>query len=1048
MESNGPTASKRDLQDLLLAGLTDEQKAAVRSRKRRVLLIAGAGSGKTEVMARRVAWWIVGGTPKDSIVAFTFTERAAEEIKFRIRKFVQKITPPGQDATLGGMYVGTIHGFCLKMLREIAPNVYHNYDVIDEGARLALVQRVYHWLLGLKAFETELGVGQYATIDEFLYAYDLLNEYDELDVELSQDPIPHIVGQEGEWVKAATLRTKIGTSKIAKAFAMPAARFYAYLRCRRFLDFSTSQSELTRLLRGSPRALDAIRKKISHVVVDEVQDINPVQDELIRAIVHKEGALTAVGDHRQAIFAWRGGRVEIMAKLYKEFKGTADAEVLELASNFRSTPRIIAIANRWAKTIGVEKPMSSPDMSHGNKKRSDFHKSHTGALEFPDRTAETRWIAQTIKQLVKVNGQRVGASHDRDSGQRGIAYADIAILLRSSTDARAYMLELERTGIPAVFRAGPDLFSQPEVLLFLAVMARMAGLDQFLGASWGNSLPNRIQIVLQCNPEPEAVIRAACRVLRRKGLALDRDVEARLLTSSELAHQRITGGPVDHTQLKKLKTSKLVDWLKGSRKLRRLFPQTLFHLMLSESGISEWDQGTSIGTTAMFHLGALSGLIKGIETPGWTTADDFKYQMIALCMWGTQNARTDEAPLLVPPDAVSISTIHAAKGLEFAAVFLADVNSRRFPSQFANRQRSLPFDGPILSRINPSKIADNLNKDGERRLMYVALTRAERYLFVTSSRKSDFFKTVENEINSAGGTKAAGASFVLAGITWRPCEFKRDVRLATSFSDLRYYLECPHDFYLRKVLGFAPSIDQAFGYGRGVHNLMREIHSNPTEWARLAEDPKALRERLENLVKSGLFYLRYTTGDPLDNMQKKALRIISQYVETYRTELETLQFEPEREFETLIEEEQLLVSGAIDIVRLDDPPRVTLIDFKSGEVESDIATKLTEEELKLQVGIYGLAAKHELEYEPDQGLVRYLGEEDPSKQEMGVKLDQQAISAARKTVVSAAKEIRDRQFHHGPRRPPRDPKSSTRCAECDFSDFCGMQEAKDFRSKA
>jgi DNA helicase-2/ATP-dependent DNA helicase PcrA len=142
-----------------------------------------------------------------------------------------------------------------------------------------------------------------------------------------------------------------------------------------------------------------------------------------------------------------------------------------------------------------------------------------------------------------------------------------------------------------------------------------------------------------------------------------------------------------------------------------------------------------------------------------------------------------------------------------------------------------------------------------------------------------------------------------------------------------------------------------------------------------------------------------------------------------------------------------LISGAIDIVRLDDPPRVTLIDFKSGEVESDIATKLTEEELKLQVGIYGLAAKHELEYEPDQGLVRYLGEKDPSKWEMGVKLDEQAISEARNTVVTAGKEIRDRQFHHGPRRPPRDPKSKTRCAECDFSDFCGMQSAKDFRSK-
>jgi len=183
MVATSATLAREDLKALLLRDLTDEQKAAVKSPKRRLLLIAGAGSGKTEVMARRVAWWVaIDGVSKSSIVAFTFTERAAEEMKFRIRKFIQKVTPAGQDATLAGMYVGTIHGFCLKMLRETAPASYHNYDVIDEGARLALVQRVYHWLLGLKAFETEIQKGQYATIEEFLHAYDLLNEYDELAV--------------------------------------------------------------------------------------------------------------------------------------------------------------------------------------------------------------------------------------------------------------------------------------------------------------------------------------------------------------------------------------------------------------------------------------------------------------------------------------------------------------------------------------------------------------------------------------------------------------------------------------------------------------------------------------------------------------------------------------------------------------------------------------------------------------------------------------------------------------------------------------------------
>jgi DNA helicase-2/ATP-dependent DNA helicase PcrA len=135
---------------LLLKDLTRDQRKAVQSGKKRLLLIAGAGSGKTEVMARRVGWWVgVNRVAKESIVAFTFTEKAAEEMKFRIREKLQTISPPGSDATLGGMYVGTIHSFCLKMLRELRPARYHNFDVLTDMARIALVQRGYHGLLGL-----------------------------------------------------------------------------------------------------------------------------------------------------------------------------------------------------------------------------------------------------------------------------------------------------------------------------------------------------------------------------------------------------------------------------------------------------------------------------------------------------------------------------------------------------------------------------------------------------------------------------------------------------------------------------------------------------------------------------------------------------------------------------------------------------------------------------------------------------------------------------------------------------------------------------------
>src|SRR5262249_9738059 len=154
-----------------------------------------------------------------------------------------------------------------------------------------------------------------------------------------------------------------------------------------------------------------------------------------------------------------------------------------------------------------------------------------------------------------------------------------------------------------------------------------------------------------------------------------------------------------------------VAWLlrKRAKPLRRVFPQTIYHWLLAEGGVGDWQAAQPRGRTALFHLGALSLLIKGIETPGWVDADSYKYALIALGAWRAKRGRTEEAPLLIQPDAVTISTIHAAKGLEYPVVFLADVRNRRFPSQFATQQPDLPFDGPILKTINPAHLADNDN---------------------------------------------------------------------------------------------------------------------------------------------------------------------------------------------------------------------------------------------------------------------------------------------------------------------------------------------------
>src|SRR5262249_41790027 len=151
-----------------------------------------------------------------------------------------------------------------------------------------------------------------------------------------------------------------------------------------------------------------------HLVVDEVQDINPVQRQLMQLLIGKTGKLTTVGDHRQAIYGFRGAKVEIIAELWEEFKKASDAEVVDLQDNFRSTPRIIDLANRWTKTLSQLRSMKTPPMSHGNKQRKDYHPSHVALIGFSNRNDEADWIADAIRALVP--SEQEGALHDKKDG--------------------------------------------------------------------------------------------------------------------------------------------------------------------------------------------------------------------------------------------------------------------------------------------------------------------------------------------------------------------------------------------------------------------------------------------------------------------------------------------------------------------------------------------------------------------------------------------------------------------------------------------------------
>lgn len=289
--------------------LSDEQKKAVLSGKRYVRIIAGAGTGKTETLTRRIAYLLLyHNVDPSSIVAFTFTEKAAQSMKSRIYERVKQLRGEKACNRLGEMHIGTIHGFCLRILEDYYG--YGDHDVLDENQEMAFVLRE-GWKLGLGEG------GRYAeNCKNFIKSVNVV--YDEL----------------------------IDRKKLKKKAADFCKRLESYeeiLKRHRLLTFGQMVSLTVKILASNPEPI----KHIQHLIVDEYQDINRAQEKLIVSIA-KQANVFIVGDPRQSIYQWRGSDETCFENFVKIFP---ECETIFISENRRSSKHIVKIANAFADTF-------------------------------------------------------------------------------------------------------------------------------------------------------------------------------------------------------------------------------------------------------------------------------------------------------------------------------------------------------------------------------------------------------------------------------------------------------------------------------------------------------------------------------------------------------------------------------------------------------------------------------------------------------------------------------------------------------------------------
>lgn len=656
--------------EIFTEGLNPAQKEAVETLAGPVLILAGAGSGKTKTLTHRIANLIAHGIPGDRMLAVTFTNKAAKEMRDRLWRLLQqarsdaRLTPsfkddvfadnaamlatdgtPGRDIDSDGFtnpprnfmpYMGTFHGICVRILRieYQAAGLDRNFVIYDTDDQISLIKQAMK---------------------------DLKIDDKTLRPKSVQSTISHCknTGQTPEeYEEEAYYPNQVKTAKIF-------ARYEKLKRESFALDFDDLLLEVTKLFENNKIIREKWQNRFEHILIDEYQDTNHIQYRLVKALVNQDRNICVVGDDWQSIYSWRGADFTNILNFERDFPG---AKTIKLEQNYRSTGNILT---------------ASQKIINQNKTRTDKELFTTSGEGEPieiqslmDETAEASFVAMKIINLL-ANSKAV--MQNGELVKDFTSYSDFAVLYR--TNAQSYAIEKAFIShqIPYKIIGGVRFYDRKEVKDVLAILKLIVNFH------------DRISLDRICR-----------NVLSGIGPASLEKVHT-FLNQSENYDATAQG------RQNALLDTGLLDALSGKAKnnfarlqnfLRdldmTLKPAEIIEKVIHYFGLAELVQdGTPSGDERAENLNTMIGNAAEFES-----LDDFLAEAILMSSADEQTST----------NFVTLMTIHAAKGLEFPAVFLVGLEEGLFPSSRSDDEDSI---------------------EEERRLAYVGMTRARKLLILT-----------------------------------------------------------------------------------------------------------------------------------------------------------------------------------------------------------------------------------------------------------------------------------------------------------------------------
>ncbi|MBU3956974.1 ATP-dependent helicase, partial [Patescibacteria group bacterium] len=656
--------------------LNKQQKEAVKHGEGPLLIIAGAGTGKTTVITERIKWLVSSEKAKPAeILALTFTDKAAREMEER----VDIAMPYGYT----DMWISTFHSFCDRVLRQEVLQIG-----LDPGYKLMAQAETTQFLIDnlfkfkLKYFRPLGNPNKF--VDGILQHFSRLKD---------EDVTPE------EYLKYARKIKKKAKSKEEKDEAAKtlelanAYRQYEELKVKEgVMDFGDLISNTIKLFRTRKNILRQYQKQFKYILVDEFQDTNYAQNELAMLLVGKKANLTVTGDDDQSIYRFRGAAVSNIIQFRKNYP---KAKIVVLSKNYRSTQLILdhayqLIQNNNPDRLEVKEKINKQLEAVKKTRGKMIGLIHTDRVE-----NEAEAVAKTITSLT-------------DGSAGSYAYKDIAILVRANNHADPFVRALARHGLPYQFLGPGQLFRQAEVKDLIAYLKILYNFEDDIALYRVLSMD-----LFDINARDLAAIN---NYAKRKNLSLFEACEQagklRIAKKTKAQIERFVKMVYRHLKLLPKETA----------------GQILYYF-LEDTGLLKnlTDYKSPTEEKQAQNISRLFDRLKTYEV------DHEDASVRAVVDWINLSMVLGESPLAsnidwIEENRVNLLTVHSAKGLEFPVVFLVNLVAARFPTR--ERREQIPIPEKVIKEILP---VGDYHEQEERRLFYVGMTRACDRLFLTAA---------------------------------------------------------------------------------------------------------------------------------------------------------------------------------------------------------------------------------------------------------------------------------------------------------------------------